>query len=210
MARRASEPSRGFLGRNLGFVADFDHEVAATEAWGGRYPLGGSLPMPVDGGKSGKGASIETPLVFSTRHHVSGAEGSVSLDVRAKDSTDGTLITVGGLALKVGKGVLSLNGATNTGRAEVSDGEWHSVTLTWSGKSVWVSCDGKLALLAKMNATLSLPGMGHGIEIRNHRDGTEPAVVTFGPMRAIIDNLRMSASSPQPISSPMAALLASR
>jgi hypothetical protein len=47
---------------------------------------------------------------------------------------------------------------------------------------------------------LHLPGMGHGLEIRDDHAGTEPATVRFGPIRAIIDNLRMgTVAHPQPL-----------
>jgi len=38
--------------------------------------------------------------------------------------------------------------------------------------------------------------MGHGLEIRDGRAATEPATVRFGPMHAIIDNLRMGMAVP--------------
>jgi hypothetical protein len=207
-AVRLSQP--GLLARDVAFVADFDHEVAATEAWGGRYPLGDSLPAPVDGGKTGKGALIETALVFAARHHVSGAEGTISLDVRLNavhpgDSGGGALVTVGGLQLSINKGALVLNGAASVtppdaARALIADQRWHSVTMSWSGRDVWVSCDGASALTARLGAPLHLPGMGHGLEIRDDHAGTEPATVRFGPIRAIIDNLRMgTVAHPQPL-----------
>jgi hypothetical protein len=193
------------VGKNLSFFADFDHEIAANEAWGGRYPLGDTLPLPVDGGKSGKGALIETPLVFSARHHVSGEDGSITLDVRSKtrDSDDASLIAVGGIELKMNKGALVLRGAvvgkvTSEGRAAVEDLSWHSVTLAWRGNDVWVSCDGATALTAKLIAPLRLPGMGHGLDIRDELHGVEPAHIVFGPMRAIIDNLRMGSAPALP------------
>jgi len=199
-AVRLSQPR--LVGQKLAFVADFEQEVAATEAWGGRYPLGASLPVPVDGGKSGKGALIETPLSFSARHHVSGVEGAISLDVRLKDSGDGSLITVAGLTLGVNKGVLTLQGsglaaAVSNVRTFVNDQKWHAVTLAWLGNEVWVSCDGSEVLTARLNAPLRLPGMGHGLEIRDEGVGIEPAQEVFGPIHAIIDNLRMGKPPPR-------------
>ncbi|MGD1072144.1 MAG: glycoside hydrolase domain-containing protein [Bryobacteraceae bacterium] len=201
-AVRLSQPR--LIGKGLAFFADFEHEVAATEAWGGRYPLGASLPEPVDGGKTGKGASIERPLAFAARHHVSGAQGTISLDVRLRDSADGTLVSLGGLELVVSQGTLVLRGAVpvatkGPGLPPITDRAWHSVTLAWLDREVWVSCDGAPALAARLNSPLQLPGMGHGLEIRDDRTLVEPAKVTFGPMHAIIDNLRMgTSSSPQP------------
>ena len=193
------------LGRNLSFFADFEHEIAATEARGGRYPLGNSLPGPVEGGKSGKGAPIESALSFSVRHHVSGAQGAISFDVRFRTSNagnlnDGALVSVGDLALKVTKGVLELRGAglTNVGvrsHMVLGDQIWHSVTLAWVGNDVWVSCDGAIMLAARLNAPFQLPGMGRGTEIRDN-NGPEPAQVIFGPASAIIDNLRMETTPP--------------
>jgi hypothetical protein len=197
-AVRLSQPR--LLGQGLAFVADFEHEVAATEAWGGRYPLGDSLPQPVDGGKTGKGASIETRLAFAARHHVSGQQGTISLDVRLGGAnhaaTDGALVAIGGLELNVYRGALALRGASikasrEVNRTPVADGNWHSVTLAWLGRDVWAYRDGTLALTARLNEPLRLPGMGHGPEIRDDRAGIEPAKVVFGPLHAIIDNLRM-------------------
>jgi len=201
------------LGRNLAFVADFEHEVAATEAWGGRYPLGDVLPVPVEGGKTGKGALIERPLVFSARHHVSGAEGAVTIDVRFRstDIGDGTLISVGDIALRVAKGAFMLAGTVSSEIrsktcALVADQTWHSVTLAWRANDVWVFCDGDMVLRARLNRPLLLSGMGHGNEIRDNRADTEPAQVVLGPMHAIIDNLRMGASQLPPVN-PVAAWL---
>jgi hypothetical protein len=203
------------IGRNLTFFADFEHEVAANEAWGGRYPLGDRLPMPVDGGKPGKGAAIDTPLVFSARHHVTSEEGFVTLDLRTGhgstrspgtgQSRDGSLIAVGELGLQVRNGLLALNGSAvavmsryEHARTAVDDGSWHSVTLAWRGRDVWVSCDGATAMTAVLRTPLRLPGMGRGLEIRDERDGREPAQVSLGPMPAIIDNLRMGSIPEQP------------
>ena len=196
-AVRLSQPR--LLGRGLAFVADFEHEVAATEAWGGRYPLGDSLPQPVDGGKTGKGASIEAPLVFAARHHVSGAQGMISIDVRLEDSTGGPLVTIGGLTLNIARnGTLALRGAAPIGSDKqtpsvpyFADRAWHSITLAWSGRDVRISCDGAIVLAARLAADLQLPGMGRAQEIRDDRTHVEPATVNFGPLHAIIDNLRM-------------------
>jgi hypothetical protein len=195
-AVRLSQPR--LLGKEVAFVADFEHEIAATEAWGGRYPLGESLPEPVAGGKTGNGAAIEKPVFFATRHHVSGPEGTISLDMRLRDIDNGSLVTLGGLELSVKNGALALSGADpvaskNTARAVIADRAWHSITLAWLGRDVWVSCDGASALAARMSAPLQLPGMGHGPEIRDEDAHMEPAQVRFGPIRAIIDNLRMGA-----------------
>jgi hypothetical protein len=153
----------------LAFVADFEHEVAATEARGGRYPLGDSLPQPVDGGETGKGALIETRLAFATRHHVSSQQGNISLDMRLRGTnsgaTDGALVPIGGLELKVYKGVLVLRGGAiatmdDVKYTSVADGNWHSVTLTWLGRDVWVHCDGVAAIKARLNAPCDCPEWG--------------------------------------------------
>lgn len=210
-AVRLSQPQ--LLGRGVGFVADFEHEVAATEAWGGRYPLGDSLPQPVAEGKTGKGASLETPLVFAARHHVSGAQGVISLDVRLSGSTGGPLVTLGALELSIdSQATLLLRGAALVWSAEeaergvkaktppahcFADRAWHSITLAWSGRDVWVSCDGAMALAAQLSTQMQLPGMGRAQQIRDDRSRAEPAEVKFGPIRAIIDNLRMGMSPPK-------------
>jgi hypothetical protein len=197
-AVRLSQPK--LLRQGLAFVADFDREVAATEAWGGRYPLGDSLPRPVDGGKSGKGASLDTPLAFAARHHVSEAQGTISLDARLRDSAGGQLVALGGLALSVAKdGSLVLLGADVSKASPApcfSDLAWHAIALAWSGRDVWVSCDGATVLKAQMASPLRLPGMGRAQEIRDDRTHVEPAQVRFGPLHAIIDNLRMGTSAP--------------
>jgi hypothetical protein len=213
-AVRLSQPR--LLGRGVAFVADFEHEVAATEAWGGRYPLGSSLPQPVDGGKTGKGASLERPLVFAARHHVSEAQGMISLDVSLVDSTGGPLVAVGGLALNIARnGALALRGvallesesALGANPKPLSppcfgDGAWHLITLAWSGRDVWVSCDGAVTLTARLASQMQLPGMGRAQEIRDDHTHMEPAEVRFGPMHAIIDNLRMGTSPTLPPGEP--------
>ena len=47
-AVRLTQPR--LLGRNVAFIADFEHEVAATEAWGDRYPLAIHCPNQLPGG----------------------------------------------------------------------------------------------------------------------------------------------------------------
>ena len=197
-AVRLSQPR--LLARDIAFVADFEHEVAATEAWGDRYPLGGSLPLPVENGRVGKGAPIAAPLIFAARHHISGGHGTISLDLRLTDSTDGAVVTVEGLELSIHSGALALRGATLTGHGAacptVADHAWHGLTLTWSARDVQVSCDGVVTLTGRLNTPLQLPGMGRGLEIRDERTRTEPATVKFGPLHATIDNLSMGASAP--------------
>jgi hypothetical protein len=197
-AVRLSQPR--LLGRNTTFIADFEHEVAATEAWGGRYPLGGSLPKPIDGGISGKGASIEAPLIFSTRHHVTGDTGAISFDFRAKGQVnDAALIAVGDLNLKVAKGSLVLSGASLQGEFRslrvIGDQNWHAVSVSWFHNDVSVFWDKKIVLTAKLNSPLQLAGMGHGHQIRDDQTGAEPSQITLGPVSATIDNLRMSATA---------------
>ena len=192
-AVRLAQPR--LLGKGASFLADFEREVAATEAFGGRYPLGESLPEPVSGGRYGKGAALDTQLVFSARHHVTAEHGEVSFDIRLRDGADGPLVTVGGQEVAVSKGILAVRGAVAQGSAvRIADGLWHSVSLGWAGRELWVFCDGSPVIDVRLQAPLQLPGMGHGPEIRDLR--TEPATVKLGPIHATIDNLRMSAERP--------------
>ncbi len=194
-AVRLTQPR--LLGGNVTFFADFDHEIAANEAWGGRYPLGDNLPVPVDGGRSGKGVFVEKPLLFSTRHHLTGFQGSVSLDVQMEDSGSGSLIALENLELKVDKGILELRGlgdVRNFAMARLDDASWHSITLAWHASDVWVLCDGRKIISGTLNKPLEFLGMGRGMDIRDDSAGIEPAKAVFGPLRAIIDNLRMTAA----------------
>ncbi len=180
------------------FVADFDREVAATEAYGGRYPLGPKLPATVPG-KSGNGAPIDAPLAFLARQHVSTDSGTISFQVRLGNtaSQGAALLNVGGVTLNSSNGRLALNAP----QAELQPGliptpiadlRWHFVVLHWKGKQMQVSCDGATIIAATLKDPLKLPGSGRGSDIRDFRRHIEPASITFGPMAGgVIDDLRM-------------------
>jgi hypothetical protein len=208
-AVRLSQPR--LLGRNVDFVADFEHEVAANEAFGGRYALGASLPLPVKGGKDGKGVSLDEGLVFAARHHISGESGTISFDARSKGAGDGALVAWGGLELRVSGGKLLLKGEplgvlALVSPATIGDRSWHSVTIVWNDRDVRVSVDGAPAISTPLNKPLVIPGMGRGEDIRDEQRHVEPGVVTFGPVHAIIDNLRMGASTdPNSSAAPLSA-----
>jgi hypothetical protein len=187
------------LADTLTFHADFEHEVAATEAYGSRYPLGAKLPEPVDGGKSGKGASLDGSLVFATRHHVSSESGMISFAVRIPDTFrgNGVLLKLGGLELRVINGKLALAGAVLAAApapsaTAVADRSWHGVSLTWQAQNVEVACDGSAVVTATLKKTLDLPGMGRGMDIWDGSRHIQPAEVAFGPIPGVvIDDLSM-------------------
>jgi len=187
------------LADTLTFHADFEQEVAATEAYGARYPLGGTLPEPVDGGKTGKGAALDKQLVFAARHHVSSESGMISFAVRVPDSFRGNavLLKLGGLELRVVNGKLALAGPALSAPASpaatlVADRSWHSISLTWQGQNLEIGCDGSAVMTVPLKKPLELPGMGHGLEIRDEGLHIQPAEITFGPLPgAVIDDLRM-------------------
>jgi hypothetical protein len=187
------------LAESLTFETDFENEVAATEAYGGRYPLGSTLPEPVNGGKTGKGAALDTQLVFPARHHVSSESGMISFAVQMPDSVRGnsTLVKLGGLEVRVMNGKLALIGAVLSAPGTavptvVADRSWHSVELTWKGQNAEVVCDGSTVIAATLKSPLLLLGMGHGLEIRDESLHLKPAEIAFGPIQgAVIDDLRM-------------------
>jgi hypothetical protein len=211
------------LSESLTFVADFDHEVAAAEAWGGRYPLGSTLSEPVSGGAveasvathlvasgdayplvtsgatAGKGASLDAPLVFPARLHVSARSGMISFAVQMPESARGNslLMELGGMQLRVVNGRLALGGSVwsappSAVLGTVADGSRHSVTLSWKGQEVEVNIDNSAAVTATLKNPLVLPGVGHGLEILDESRHLQPATIVFGPIHgAVLDNLRM-------------------
>ena len=191
------------LADSLTFHADFEREVAATEAYGGRYPLGATLPEPVPGGKSGKGAALDAQLTFAARHHVSSENGTVSFALRMPDSLRGNniLVKLAGLELRAINGKLALAGAVLSTPAPpapsiVADKSWHTISLTWHGQNVEVNCDGSPVITAALKKPLDLPGMAHGPDIRDNNRHIQPAEITFGPMPgAVIDDLTMGRRS---------------
>jgi hypothetical protein len=54
------------------------------------------------------------------------------------------------------------------------DGAWHAITFAWSGRDVWVSCDGAATLTARLASQMQLPGMGRAQEIRDGHTHVEP------------------------------------
>jgi hypothetical protein len=192
------------LAASLTFYADFEHEIAANEAYGGRYPVGGGLPEPVSGGRSGNGAPLDARLAFSTRLHVSAESGAISFAVQMPDSQKGNavLLGLGGMELRVVNGQLSLSGSvfasTPTGRALVADRAWHAISLSWQGTEVTLSCDGVAVGTGSLKKPLELPGVAHGPDLRDESRHIQPAEIVFGPMAgAVIDDLRMGR---QPVS----------
>ena len=115
--------------------------------------------------------------------------------------SSGTLITVGTIALKVENGKLTLSVPSGQVAQALAcePSAWRSVTLAWKGLNVSVYCDNVMVLSARLRTPLQLPGMGHGLQIRDQSPDTEPATVVLGPMPAIIDNLRMSTVATVPI-----------
>ncbi len=182
----------------LAFVADFDTEAAATEAYGGSYPLGKAIPMVALDGRHGKCAPIDNALAFLARHHVTQENGTITFLLRMTDQqfSSGNLISVGALSLALVNGRLVLN----AGRGEVKskalifpDKLWNEVTVAWRGTEVQLSYDGAAVILTTMAAPLKLAGMGRGLDIRDSRRHIEPAAITFGPLRgARLDDLKMS------------------
>jgi hypothetical protein len=183
---------------NITFVADFDREVAASEAYGGRYPLGKSLPLPVPG-RLGNGVALDAPLAFLARQHVASENGRISFAVRFRSApgSDGALVGLGPLTLVARNGRLSLTAPQSTVQQNsipppVADLRWHSIALSWRGREVQVTCDGVIVLSATLKDAMQLPGMGRGSDIRDNRRHIEPARITFGPVPgAVLDDLQM-------------------
>jgi hypothetical protein len=196
------------LAESLTFHADFEREVAATEAYGGRYPLGGTLPEPVSGGKNGKGAAIDAPLIFAARQHVSSEAGMISFMVRMPDSLRGNsvLLKVAALEVRVINGKLALAGSVLStppipALTIVADYSWHTVSLLWKGQNAELDFDGSPVASATLRQPLDLPGMGHGLDIRDDSRHIQPAEIAFGPLQgAVIDDLRMGRSASQKVS----------
>jgi hypothetical protein len=182
------------LGGELAFVASFDNEPAADEAYGGRYPLGGELPTLVPG-KEGQGLPIDRPVVFPLRQHIGTESGAIRLVFRAVEHSTGTLMSLGGLDLGLANGriTLSASGKAVAPVGPVAAGPgWNELALSWQGHELQVAYNGAEAFVAPL-APLPLVGCGRGFEIRDPSRHIEPSAVRFGPLRGtVIDDLRMA------------------
>jgi hypothetical protein len=182
------------LAGELAFVASFDKEPAADEAYGGRYPLGDELPTLAPG-KEGLGLPIDRPVMFPLRQHVGTEGGVIRLFFRAVEHSTGTLMSLGGLDLGLANGriTLSASGKAVAPVGPVTAGPgWDELALSWQGHELQVAYNGANVFTAPL-APLPFVGCGRGFEIRDPSRHIEPSAVRFGPLRgAVIDDLRMA------------------
>ncbi len=183
------------LAGNLTFIADFDHEIGAVEAFGGRYPLGEALPELVPG-RRGNGVALDRPVSFLARQHIKGESGAIKFFFRAGEHSTGTLLQVGGLALGVtnGRMFLTCDKKEISPLTPVSSGSnWNEVAVNWLGGKIQVTYDGSEVFELRLTAPLQVAGWGRGFEIRDPQRHLEPSEVTFGPLRGgVLDDLQMA------------------
>lgn len=194
-AVRLFQPQR--LAGNVTFVADFDHEAGAVEAYGGRYPLGKALPELVPSGRTGWGLSIDRPVEFLARQHVRVNNGSISVAFRTPGYGTGTLLSVGSLELRLSNRKIDLiapNGAVSPLSASAVEGwGWNQLRLSWQGREVQVAANGTPIFRATLLEPLQLTGWGRGADIRDTGRNSEPSKVTLGPIPGgVIDDLIMA------------------
>ena len=183
------------LAGNATFVADFDQDAGATEAYGSRYPVGKSLPELLPGRK-GRGISLDQPVSFLAREHVSSESGSIGFTFRMMAHGTGTLLRVAGLDLSVSNGRITLMVDRVPVHPELPvdvGANWNEVLLNWEGRKVQVLYNGSKIFSASLREMLPLTGQGRGFEIRDFRRHIEPSKVTFGPLSGtVLDDLHMA------------------
>jgi hypothetical protein len=196
-AVRLMQPKR--LHGDETFTASFDHEIAADEAFGDRYPHTQDVLAASAEGKSGKGVALDKPLAFWTRHNLSRESGAVAFALRCDPTTvSGTLLQIESVKVLWSKsGLVVSEGKRNTGAASLSlpaGVAWHEVAISWRGRDLQVKLDGQQALAAKLQAPMPIPPMARGLEILSNRGAKpHPAAITFGPLQgAVMDDLQMS------------------
>ena len=183
------------------FVASFDgNEVAADEAFGHRYARGRGPhavhTVPI--GMAGSYASLDDALHFDARHHVSPERGRVAFHLRVAEPTkaSGVLFAIDrDLTLRLDRGKLRLHGAKSKTLAEGDvrlAPEWNAIAVTWRGKALRVTVDGKDLLSVALDKPIPIRPMGRGLQIQSHRKRVRPTRLTFGPLKgAAMDDLTL-------------------
>jgi len=175
------------------FIARFDTEAAADEAFGSRYPRGKGGQQLVEG-KAGKALSLAEAVTFEARHHVTAEKGSITFQIRLDPATSGTLVAIGDVRLALNQKRLSLQQpGTPAAQAPLdAPAGWHAVSLRWSGGDVTISVDGAVLLKTTLAQPLPIRPMARGLEIADHRRRISPTGVTFGPLKeGALDDLVM-------------------
>ena len=189
---------------NETFVAHFDTEAGADEAFGNRYPAGvGVRPASVEG-RTGKAVALDADpvqgLAFQTRHHLDAERGSIVCHLKgALAGASGALLVFGEreYEIKLNRGRLSL--FTDKGRklaeAPVRDNRaagWQECRISWTSREISLALAGREILRAALPRPLPL-AMARGLDIADGRRSIKPATVTFGPLAGIVmDDLTMS------------------
>ena len=201
-AIRLMQPER--LADGVAFTAAFDgDEVAADEAFGHRYARGrlSAVLKTVQGGKTGRAASLDEALVFDARHHVAREGGRIAFQLQVQgDKPRATLLALdpGAFFLALDRGKLRLLGEKRRVLAEADlplapAPAWHAVEVLWQGKDFRATIDGSQVLVAKLDGPVPIQPMGRGLAIQNHRTRLRPSQLTFGPLKgARLDDLTLA------------------
>ena len=192
-AARLFQPK--YLAGDLRFIANFDNDAGAIEAYGSRYPVGAALPELAPG-KNGKGAVLDHQIAFLARQHVTPESGAISLSFRAPEHSTGTLIHIGTLDLGLANGKITLTSdrkAIGLLMPAFADLGWNEVMLSWQGSLVRVRYNGGDIFKTELAGPMHIVGCGRGFEIRDASHRIEPSKIIFGPVTgAVLDDLRMA------------------
>jgi hypothetical protein len=191
------------------FVAHFEKEVAADESLGDPYPRGLEVLPVVEGGKTGRGATLGRSLTFSTRHNLKAQAGSLEFQLRSNENTSGNLLDFGGVKFSLTKGKLRVYELQNDKNVMVGETDWvvnavapetapwHAVRVSWQGLNLQAFVDGRLLFDATLQRNLPISSMARGLDLQGGRDSRiVPSRVTLGPLAgAMIDDLVMTSGA---------------
>lgn len=180
------------------FIAYFNTDTTADEALGNPLQCGpNAVPKTTAKGKTGNGVALESGLSYAVRHNLSSARGSISAQLYFDAATvNGKFISVDNLTVSLSPNKVTLDGA---GKNAVFDMQlpagaaWHAVAVSWQGKEVKVSMDGKEVGSMQLDAPIAIKPMARGLGIVAANSGINLETITFGPLKgAIMDDLMMS------------------
>jgi hypothetical protein len=183
---------------NQTFLARFDRgELAADEALGYRFAREFEGRRAESPGKTGRAVSLDQPLSFPCRHHVTQAAGTIEYQLQADVAkASGRLLTIEKLELHLNKDKLRLQAEgrlLGEGTLAAAAGTaWHTVAIAWKDGSFTVTWDGKPSLAATLATPLPIPPPGRGLEIANPRKYTQQPYLSIGPIAGTaLDDLVM-------------------
>ena len=180
------------------FIAHFDTDTTADEALGNPLQCGVySVPKTTVKGKTGNGVALDGSLSYSVRHHLTGAQGSVSGQLFFDATTaNGKLFSVANLTVSVSTNKLTVAGGGKNAVADLklpAGAAWRTFSVSWKDKDLKATIDGIEVIALQMDAPLTFKPMARGLGIVAVNKGIDLELISFGSIKgAILDDLTMS------------------